>query len=751
MANAAITVDLNAKIAQFETELKKATGSLDRFEKKSQQAAAAIKNTFGTLGLTIGAGVMVRGIARMADEFSGLQARLKLASRDTAEFNAANADLIRISQSAQAPLSETATLYTRIAASVKDLDVSQRAVADTTEAVALALKISGASGVEASSAMLQFSQAMASGVLRGDEFNSINEAAPRLLQALAASLKVPVGSLREMAKEGQLTRDVLINGLLAELPKLQAEASTLPKTIGAAFTDLNNKLLLTVGELNKVTGASLAVGEAISSIGTTGIEALSVLGANVAFVFKGIGNEIGGIGAQLSRLAVGDFEGFSAIGRMMKADAAQARKELDEFEKKILGVGKTASRAASSGVAVASPTLGTKEGKKKTGGAKSDPQGAFVAKLRDEAATLGMTGEALQRYEALKLRLTGSNKKLADSYITQIAAFKEQQEAAKANNEAFDEAIKKQDQLDAALENSIKSVREWIAEQEFEVSLIGLSNSERETAIQMRALETAGIDTQTESYKKLTEQVAAANSKKRGISILSGTETAKTKEFMADIAALDDLFFSGEAGAKAYAEGIDLITGSTEKAQKEMDTFAETAAKNIQNSMADFLFDPFDKGMKGMLQGFGQMLQKMIAEAVAADLAKKLFGGLTDGGKTGGSGLVGAGLDWLGGLFGTGSANGNAFSASGVKLSGFATGGIASGPASGYPVLMHGTEAILPLKRGSNGKLGVEGGGGGHTIIVNVSGSNNAPDVRRAAGQGAREALGMINGAKRYA
>ena len=60
-----------------------------------------------------------------------------------------------------------------------------------------------------------------------------------------------------------------------------------------------------------------------------------------------------------------------------------------------------------------------------------------------------------------------------------------------------------------------------------------------------------------------------------------------------------------------------------------------------------------------------------------------------------------------------------------------------------------GPEAILPLKRGSDGKLGVSSGGGGHTINVYVSG-NTAPDVRRAAGQGAREALNALNGAKRY-
>lgn len=299
-----------------------------------------------SIATSLGGGLSVKGIADMADEFASLQARLKLASRDMTEFTAANADLVRISAASAAPLAETATLYTRIASSVKDLNVSQSAIAGTTEAVALALRISGASSAEASSAMLQFSQAIASGVLRGEEFNAVNEAAPRLLQALARSLDVPVGSLRDMAKEGRLTRDVLINGLLAELPTLQREASSLPKTIGTAFTDLRNNLLLTVGEFDKATGASSALAEAVSKIGTTGIEALVVTGANVAFVFKGIGRDIGGIAAALSRIAVGDFSGARDIFRLMGEDARKARQELDEFEKRIFGIGRKAAAAA---------------------------------------------------------------------------------------------------------------------------------------------------------------------------------------------------------------------------------------------------------------------------------------------------------------------------------------------------------------------------------------------------------------------
>ena len=694
MANAAITVDLNAKIAQFETELKKATGSLDRFEKKSQQASAAIKNAFGTLGLTIGAGVMVRGIARMADEFSSLQARLKLASRDTAEFNAANEDLIRIAQSAQAPLSETATLYTRIAASVKDLDVSQRAVADTTEAVALALKISGASGAEASSAMLQFSQAMASGVLRGEEFNSINEAAPRLLQALAESLKVPVGSLREMAKEGQLTRDVLINGLLGELPKLQREAATLPKTIGSAFTDLNNKLLLTVGELNKVTGASLAVGDAISSIGTTGIEALSVVGANVAFVFKSIGNEIGGIAAQLSRLAVGDFKGFSAIGQMMKSDAALARKELDEFEKKILGIGKTARRAASSASVGATASLpGGKPTKTKTTRSKSDPL----------ASLLGQT-------DIVKMQ----------EFDKTVALLNQRFDYGRKNTELYAQAMTK------LVETTFSSNFDEFNKQQAE-----LADIEKDVAAHLKATNDA-----------IYEQNQAWMDAGRALEDEMRTPLENAN---IEFGRLQDLLDRGAISWETYTRAVlktqEAIEQTPEKLE-EMDVFAKKAAENIQQSFADFLFDPFDKGMKGMLQGFGEMIKRMIADAVAADLAKSLSGDLAKGGS--GDGVAGGLLKTVGGWFGF--ADGG-IAANGRPLARFAGGGVSNTAAIFGEA---GPEAAVPLPDGRSIPVTMKGGGG-NTYVVNVNGSNNAPDVRRAAGQGMREALGMMNGAKRYA
>ena len=696
MANAAITVDLNAKIANFETELKKATGSLDRFEKKSQQASAAIKNAFGTLGLTIGAGVMVRQLTTMADEFKNLQARLKLVSRDVDEFNAANADLVRISESAAAPLSATAKLYTRIAASVKDLNVSQRQVADTTEAVALAMRISGASAAESTSAMLQFSQSIASGVLRGEEFNAVSEAAPRLMQALAASLKVPIGSLREMASNGQITRDILINGLLSELPKLQQEAASLPKTIGVAFTDLNNKLLLAIGHMDKLSGATDGVSTAISGIGTTGIEALSVLGANVAFVFKGIGNEIGGIAAQLSRLAVGDFKGFSAIGQMMKSDAALARKELDEFEKKILGIGKTARSAASSASVGATASLPSgKPTKTKTTRSKSDPLDSL----------LGQT-------DIVKMQ----------EFDKTVALLNQRFDYGRKNTELYAQAMNK------LIETTFSSNFDEFNKQQAE-----LADIEKDVAAHLKATNDA-----------IYEQNQAWMDAGRALEDEMRTPLENAN---IEFGRLQDLLDRGAISWETYTRAVlktqEAIEQTPEKLE-EMDVFAKKAAENIQQSFADFLFDPFDKGMKGMLQGFGEMVKRMIADAVAADLAKSLFGDLAKGGS--GDGVAGGLLKTVGGWFGF-ADGGIAANGRPVPLARFAGGGVSNTAAIFGEA---GPEAAVPLPDGRSIPVTMKGGGG-NTYVVNVNGSNNAPDVRRAAGQGMREALGMMNGAKRYA
>lgn len=279
-----------------------------------------------------------------------------------------------------------------------------------------------------------------------------------------------------------------------------------------------------------------------------------------------------------------------------------------------------------------------------------------------------------------------------------------------------------------------------------------MTNTERQTAIQLRAVEVAGIDTQTEAYKKLKAQILAISETKQLDSLVAGADFSKLKQDQEDMILLAKAFSDGIVQADgslrklSETEYLDAVTarlGLANEKIEEMDTFAKKAAENIQQSFADFLFDPFDKGMSGMLKSFGQTIQRMIADAVAADLAKKLFGDLVKGGS--GSGVAGGLLSGIGKIFGF-ADGGIAAYGKPVDLPRFAAGGVSNSAAIFGEA---GPEAAVPLPDGRS--IPVTMKGGGNTIIVNVSGNNNAPDVRRAAGQGAREALGLLSGAQRYA
>ena len=404
--------------------------------------------------------------------------------------------------------------------------------------------------------------------------------------------------------------------------------------------------------------------------------------------------------------------------------------------------------------------------KKKTPKGAADPQIAFMANLRKEADTLGLAGEALKRYEASKIKLSAANKRLADTYISQIAAFNLQQEAAKANNEEAQKAIDADNELVKSSQDKVAETEKAIAQLQFETSLLGLNEDAKYRAIAANELSenayTAGNEALIERVallKKETEQQS------RLASLVANTQTAKTQDFMSNVGAADTAFFRGDIGSQQYDEIIKNVTDGTKEAKdkiSELDQFTEKALKNMQQGLADYFFDPFKDGLDGMLKGFGTMLQRMIADAAAAQVMKSVFGEL-GGGAKGDTGIAGTAMAWLGSLFA--SANGNAFAGGHVQA--FASGGI-MGPMGGmlnrptvFPMANGGLgiggeagiEAVMPLKRGSDGKLGVAAGGGGgpsHSITVVVQGGQSAPDVRRAAGQGAREALGMINGAQRY-
>ncbi|MFM2005872.1 MAG: hypothetical protein RLZZ09_1527, partial [Pseudomonadota bacterium] len=189
---------LNRTIEKVGDSSRKASASLGGIEKATQGLSSAA-STAGRALAGLGVALSARQLIQTADAYSGIVAKLKLVSGSTQEFAAAQSQLFEISQRNMTPLAETVQLYSRLATSMRDLGRSQKDTLAITDLVGKTIRISGADASSAAAGILQFSQAIGSGVLRGDEFNSMMENSPRLAKALADGLNVPIGSLREMA------------------------------------------------------------------------------------------------------------------------------------------------------------------------------------------------------------------------------------------------------------------------------------------------------------------------------------------------------------------------------------------------------------------------------------------------------------------------------------------------------------------------------------------------------------------------
>ncbi|MCZ2496438.1 tape measure protein [Xylophilus sp. Kf1] len=252
-----VTLDTAQMVAgqrRVDSALAKSAASVDSFQSKLSEITSAVK-----------AYAAATFLIANTDAYTKLNAQLKLATDGHSSLAVAQDQVRKISQEAQTDISALGTLYARITNATKDLGTSQFKVGEITRVVALSMKVSGASAAEASSAMLQLSQAFASGVLRGEEFNSVSEAAPRLMKALADGVGVPIGRLRAMAEAGKLTTSVLMDALPKALGALEQEAKQV-QTISGAFQVLKNEVMLLVGAETTASGAAQQTAQVLATL-----------------------------------------------------------------------------------------------------------------------------------------------------------------------------------------------------------------------------------------------------------------------------------------------------------------------------------------------------------------------------------------------------------------------------------------------------------------------------------------------------
>lgn len=194
----------------------------------------------------------VQQVAQYANAWVDVSNKLVNAVRPSEQLADVTQRVFDISQSARSGLEATAALYGRLERATRSAGTSTADLAKLTTTINKGLVVSGATAEEASSTMIQLSQALASGVLRGEEFNSISENGSRLAVALADSLGVTIGQLRSMAAEGKLTTDVVVKGLLGQGDAIAKEFSNTVMTMGQAFQVAGNNITKFVGESTSV-------------------------------------------------------------------------------------------------------------------------------------------------------------------------------------------------------------------------------------------------------------------------------------------------------------------------------------------------------------------------------------------------------------------------------------------------------------------------------------------------------------------
>lgn len=224
------------------------------------------RNAFLGFQAAVGLQSGVAGLAALTDEVRQVDARLRQVTRSTADFAAAQRQALALSAETGAGYRAIADLYSRLAISAADYGVSQEQLAAVTEITARALRVSGASAAETASVITQLSQGLGAGALRGEEFNAVMESGPRLARALADGLGVPIGRLRELAEQGLLTTDVVVQALLSQRAALAREAAAMPQTIGAALTALRDAFGQTAARIDATTGASVGAVAALSAL-----------------------------------------------------------------------------------------------------------------------------------------------------------------------------------------------------------------------------------------------------------------------------------------------------------------------------------------------------------------------------------------------------------------------------------------------------------------------------------------------------
>ena len=250
---------------QVNDRLDKLQGSFDSTS-KSVSGAEKSFSSLSKVASALTAALSIQQVANYADAWTTLNNKLANSIRTGESLAEVTQRVFDITQSTRSSLDATASLYSRLERATREYGTSAENVAKLTTIINQGFVVSGATAQEAENAIIQLSQGLASGALRGEEFNSVNEQGNRLIVALADSMGVSIGQMRAMAAQGKLTTDVVVNGLLGQGDAIGREFANTTQTIGQAFQAAGNNITQFVGSSATVKAGVAIFNDAVITL-----------------------------------------------------------------------------------------------------------------------------------------------------------------------------------------------------------------------------------------------------------------------------------------------------------------------------------------------------------------------------------------------------------------------------------------------------------------------------------------------------
>lgn len=230
-----------------QTQLNNAEKGVKRVKDQAEQAATAFRN----MAAAVVSFATVKAIINIADEMQNIRTRIGQLPQTVGDAGDAFDEVAKRASASGVKIDAYASLYTKVGNAAKDYITTQEDLLGITDTISQALVVGGASAQEASAVMTQFSQALASGVLQGDEFRSMAEAAPQYLDKLAEVMKIPREQLKKMASDGKLTAKAVIDATRQMSDYFGDKFKQMPMTVGRAMTVIGNRFARMLDKMNR--------------------------------------------------------------------------------------------------------------------------------------------------------------------------------------------------------------------------------------------------------------------------------------------------------------------------------------------------------------------------------------------------------------------------------------------------------------------------------------------------------------------